>query len=143
VKKITFHFFSGSPLIKLRFGTPITHVGVEFDDGTFYESLMTRGNVKHRLENRKDKPKYSITIEVSDAKAILARDVANRIHGRPYDYLAIAGFILGTKTQGVESFFCSELGRLVFEEATGSRIKLERLCTPYDLYLMVSTYASI
>lgn len=140
MKKITFHFFSGSPLIKLRFGTPITHVGIEFEDGTYMESLMVKGNVKTHVKNMTRKPKHSLTIEVGEGAYIKARGKANNIIGKDYDHKAILGFILGIKLQGSNDFFCSEFGRIVFENATGVQVDLDRLCTPYDLYLIIQTY---
>lgn len=140
MKKITFHFFSNSPLIKLRFGTPITHVGIEFEDGTYMESLMIKGNVKTHVKNMTRKPKFSLTIEVEEGNYIKARGKANNIIGKRYDYKAILGFILGIKMQGNNDFFCSEFGRIVFENATGVVPNLDRLCTPYDLYLIIQMY---
>ncbi|CAH0447959.1 enoyl-CoA hydratase/carnithine racemase-like protein [Vibrio phage vB_VpaM_sm033] len=142
MKKIIFHYFSGSPLIKIRFGTPVTHVGVEFDDGMYFESDTFKGNIKMARRELKRKPVYSVTIEVENDKYYKARLAANNIYGRRYDYKALVGFILGIKMQNDNDFFCSELGRQVFEAATGKKLKLARLTTPYDLYLMTATHAA-
>lgn len=141
MKKITFHYFSGSPLIKIRFGVPITHVGVEFNDGLYFESDTLKGNVKMQRRDLKRKPVKSITIEVENDAYFRARQRANEIYGRRYDYLALIGFFLGIKWQNDQDFFCSELGREVFEIATGKKIELARLTTPYDLYLITATHA--
>ncbi|QNI21278.1 hypothetical protein [Vibrio phage vB_pir03] len=140
MKKITFHYFATSKLISMRFGTPVAHVGVEFEDGTFYESDMLKGNIRIHNVRLGHKPKYSVTIEVPEDKYLLARAEAERIYGSHYDYLAIVGFFFGFKLQDDKAYFCSELGRCVFEAATGVIVPQARLCTPYDLYLMTATY---
>lgn len=141
MKKIIFHYFSGSPLIKIRFGVPVTHVGVEFEDGMYFESDTLKGNIKMHRRDMKRKPVHSVTIEVENDKYYKARVVANNVYGRRYDYLALVGFFLGIKMQNDQDFFCSELGRQVFETATGKKIGLDRLTTPYDLYLMTAIHA--
>lgn len=143
--KITFHFFNNSSiyskLIQFRFGTPVTHVGVAFEDGRYYESLVDKGNVRLDKPIFKEPPVLSVSILVDSDHYYKARDAANGIHGKPYDKKAVLGFMLGMKLQSDDKFFCSELGRHVFEAATGKQIKMQRLCSPYDLYLMTATHA--
>lgn len=137
-KVIKFHFFNSNPLIRLRFGTPCTHVGVEFMDGLYYESDAFKGNIKMFMVDSGKTPDYTVELFVDEYHYTAARREAEKILGSKYDYLAIIGFFLGTRTQNKSGFFCSELGRCVFEKATDRVIDLKRLMTPYDLYIACS-----
>lgn len=143
-RKIKFHFFDnpgiGGWLIKYRNSSIFSHVGIEFEDGQLYQSTIMHGNTASTLAEYGCKPVYTTEILVGESGYVAAKAVAEDAVGRAYDYKGILGFLMVKKVQTDGAYFCSELGRYIFEAATGVRIPLFTLVSPGQLRMMVDTY---
>ncbi|QAX96165.1 hypothetical protein [Vibrio phage vB_VmeM-Yong XC32] len=142
--KITFHFFDnraiGSLLIKARLSEHFSHVGMEFENGAFIHSTMLHGTVMQKLSDQPTEPLASVTIDVDEEAYMEAYEWAVHQVGGKYDYKGIIGFMFAKKWNDENAFFCSELGRKVFEIATGKILKYYNLVTPGELRMLVAMH---
>lgn len=142
MKKITFLFYNNKDIasffIRMRLSTVFSHVAIRFEDNGLFHSSLMKGT--HRDDTYAPEPVFTSTIEVSEAGYAEALAFVHGAVGSPYDFTAILGFIAGNKTNKDTSYFCSELGREIFERATGIKLGYYNLVTPGQLRLMTETY---
>lgn len=143
MRKIKFHFFDANGLygilVRMRFGTPIGHVAVEFENNDYFEASLIRGNIEIKNDTNIDSTK-SFEFEVDDDTYDRAYNRILEITGAGYDVLAILGFFLGIKLENDKEYFCSEACKIVFDIITGKEPDTLRLMTPYDLYMYIMGY---
>lgn len=142
MKKISFLYYGGDSigrfLICARLSSVFSHCAIEMD-GEIYQSTLANG--VHKLPKSQVKGHIAKqTISVSDEEFEKAKARAESLLDTSYDYSAIVGFFCGSLKQSKDNWFCSEYGRVVFEEATGIKIPLFNLLTPGQLRLIVETY---
>ncbi|AXH71035.1 hypothetical protein [Vibrio phage BONAISHI] len=141
---IKFHFFDnpgiGGSLIKWRLGSTVSHVGMEFEDDEFWHSTFTTGVISDRNYLKSHASVDSVEVWVTNEGYEKALKYIRSNQNKKYDFTAILGFFVGRKVQNDDAFFCSEIGRGVFEEATGHRLKWPKLCAPHELRIMAEMY---
>lgn len=140
---IKFHFFDnhtiGGALIKARLGTTISHVGVEFGKRFFHASFIP-GMTEQSLQDQPTAPLHTkeITVPAESAAAVVLW-IESQL-GKRYDFTALLGFIFARKFQKEDAFFCSEVGRIIFEKATGVDCGMVKLMAPHELMLAIDVY---
>lgn len=140
--RIRFYYYKGNKignwLIRARFGSEFSHVGILLGD-QFYEATFSKGVSKvHELDARVPHLYEDIYVTEESYKAVLAFMDAQV--GLKYDFEAIFGFIIGSKKQDKTKWFCSELGRKVFELGVGCELPLKNLMSPGAHRVLVMGY---
>lgn len=144
-KEIKFHYFSdyrvSSLLIRARLATKFQHVGIEMEGVGYIDSTLAGGGVAWRP--LPDNIAHTSTILVDEDKFNEILEFLNDINGSGYDIRALLGFALSYRSQNEDTWFCSEVGRIVFEMATDIIVKHYVLIAPGALRLMTDMYQKI
>ena len=142
MKKIVFHYYGptniGRFLICARMASVVSHVAIQFEE-TNYQATMLKGVFKEP-SSEMEKGFLAVELSVEDDKYEAAKILCESLVGLNYDFKAIVGFFFSFKLQGEDNWFCSELGRVVFEEATGASIPMLNLMSPGQLRLTIEGY---
>ncbi len=140
---VRFHYFNnpgiGGMLVKVRLGTTISHVGMEFGK-RFFHSAPVVGMVETSLHTLQSSPFFTQEIEVDEETYQDTIRWCEKQIGRKYDMKAILGFILARRMQNKDAFFCSEVGRHVFTRLTGIKPAMSKLMAPHELRLAIDIY---
>lgn len=141
---IKFHYFSdrriGSLLIRARLASKFQHVGIELDDGRYFESTLSGGGCHFAELPAKEKIHTTNTITVPVERYGQVLEFIRSIDGSKYDVPALVGFIIFKKFHSEDAWFCSEVGRVIHELATGIKIKHHTLLSPGGLRLLTETH---